>query len=301
VNFADTVITRVRELGHPLCVGLDPHLDLIPPLFRRGSMAAEDPATVVAVSDLLTALLERLPGKAAIIKPQSAFFEQLGAAGVELLEQLMGRARELGLLVLLDAKRGDIGSTAEGYARAYLDPHAPLRADALTVNPYLGLDTLEPYLQRCSDHERGLFVLVKTSNPGSSDLQDLPVDGKPVFEQLAAKLGAKVPAYAGPQTGWSSLGVVVGATYPEQAASIRQALGRGLFLVPGYGSQGGSATDAVRGFLPGPSGLEGGVVNSSRGILFPAAAPASASAWEQAVDAALDRAIDELGNAVART
>jgi orotidine-5'-phosphate decarboxylase len=301
VNFADTVITRVRELGHPLCVGLDPHLDLIPPLFRRGSMAAEDPATVVAVSDLLNALLERLPGKAAIIKPQSAFFEQLGAAGVELLQQLMGRARELGLLVLLDAKRGDIGSTAEGYARAYLDPQAPLRADALTVNPYLGLDTITAYLERCKEHDRGLFVLVKTSNPGSSDLQDLSVGGKPVFEHLATRLGEQVPAFAGSQTGWSSLGVVVGATYPEQAARVREALGRGLFLIPGYGAQGGSATDAVRGFLPGPNGLEGGVVSSSRGILFPVAAPASASAWEQAVDRAIDRAIDELGTAISRT
>jgi len=299
VNFADSVITRVRELGHPLCVGLDPHLDLIPPLFRRGSMAPEDPATVVAVSELLTALLERLPGKAAIIKPQSAFFEQLGAAGVELLQQVMSRARELGILVLLDAKRGDIGSTAEGYARAYLDPRAPLRADALTVNAYLGLDTLQPYLGRCKEHGRGLFVLVKTSNPGSGDVQDLTVDGQPLFERLAAKLGQHVPAFAG-ETGWSSLGVVVGATYPEQAVRIRAALGRGLFLVPGYGAQGGTAADAVRGFVAGPSGLEGGVVSSSRGIMFPVATATSATAWEQAVDAALDQAIDELGNAVAR-
>jgi orotidine-5'-phosphate decarboxylase len=263
-------------------------------------MAAEDPGTVVAVSDLLAALLDRLPGKTAIIKPQSAFFEQLGAAGIELLQQLMGKARELGILVLLDAKRGDIGSTAEGYARAYLDPHAPLRADALTVNPYLGLETLTPYVQRCKEHDRGVFVLVKTSNPGSADLQDLEVDGRPVFVQLAAKLAEQVPPLTGPQTGWSALGVVVGATYPEQALRVRKALGRALFLVPGYGTQGGSAADAVRSFVPGPSGLEGGLVNSSRGILFPEAAPASASAWEHAVDAALDRAIDELGNAVAR-
>lgn len=300
MNFADQVISRVRELGHPLCVGLDPHLDLIPALFRRGSMAPADPATVLAVSDLLTALLDRLPGKAAIIKPQSALFEQLGAAGIELLQQLMGRARELGMLVLLDAKRGDIGSTAEGYARAYLEPSAPLRADALTVNPYLGLSTLTPYLDRCKQHDRGVFVLVKTSNPGSADIQDVDVAGRPLFVQLAAQLGEQVPALAGAQTGWSSLGVVVGATYPEQAVRVREALGRGLFLVPGYGAQGGSAADAVRGFVPGPSGLEGGLVNSSRGILFPAAAPATASAWEHAVDAALDRAIDELGNAVAR-
>ena len=298
MSFADAVITRVRALGHPLCVGLDPHLDLIPALFRRGSMAAEDPATVAAVSEFLEALLDRLMGKVAIIKPQSAFFEQLGAAGVALLQQLMQRAREQGLLVLLDAKRGDIGSTAEGYARAYLDPNAPLRADALTVNPYLGLSTLTPYLERCQSHGRGVFVLVKTSNPGSADIQDLNVAGRPVFVQLAAALAEPAKALVGPQTGWSSLGVVVGATYPEQAVHVREVLPNALFLVPGYGAQGGSAADALRGFVSGPRGLEGGVVSSSRGILFPDAPGSSPSAWERAVDAALDRAIDELGNAV---
>jgi orotidine-5'-phosphate decarboxylase len=300
VNFADAVITRVRSLGHPLCVGLDPHLDLFPPLFRRGSMAAEDPATHAAVAELLFALLERLAGKVAVVKPQSAFFEQLGAAGIELLQQVMQRARELELLVLLDAKRGDIGSTAEGYARAYLEPNAPLRADALTVNPYLGVSTLEPYLQRCQRHGRGLFVLVKTSNPGSADLQDLQVDGRPVFVQLAERLKPAAAELVGPETGWSSLGVVVGATYPEQAARVREALPKALFLIPGYGSQGGSAADAVRSFVPGPAGLEGGVVNSSRGIMFPDASVSNPGGWERAVDAALDQAIGELGEAVAR-
>lgn len=298
MNFADAVITKVRSLGHPLCVGLDPHLDLIPPLFRRGSMAAEDPQTVLAVSELLFALLDRVVGRVAIIKPQSAFFEQLGAAGIELLQQVMNRARSQGLLVLLDAKRGDIGSTAEGYARAYLDAHAPLRADALTVNPYMGVSTLTPYLERCQSHERGLFVLVKTSNPGSADIQDLTVDGQPVFSQLAAKLAAPAQALIGAETGWSSLGVVVGATYPEQAARVREVLPKSLFLIPGYGTQGGSAADAVRSFVRGPSGLEGGVVNSSRAILFPGGNTTSPSAWEQAVDAALDQAISELGDAV---
>lgn len=300
MNFADAVITRVRSLGHPLCVGLDPHLDLIPALFRRGSMAAEDPQTVLAVSELLFALLDRIAGKVAIIKPQSAFFEQLGAAGIELLQQVMSRARAQGLLVLLDAKRGDIGSTAEGYARAYLDPNAPLRADALTVNPYLGVSTLTPYLERCQSHERGLFVLVKTSNPGSADIQDLNVDGQPVYAQLASKLAPHAAALVGPASGWSSLGVVVGATYPEQAARVREALPNALFLIPGYGAQGGSAQDAVRSFVAGPAGLEGGLVNSSRAILFPNASTTTPSAWEQAVDAALDQAIQELGNAVAK-
>lgn len=299
MSFADAVVTRVRALGHPLCVGLDPHLDLIPALFRRGSMAAEDPATVAAVSEFLEAVLDRLKGKVAIIKPQSAFFEQLGAAGIALLQQLMQRAREQGLLVLLDAKRGDIGSTAEGYARAYLDPNAPLRADALTVNPYLGLSTLTPYLERCQSYGRGVFVLVKTSNPGSADIQDLSVGARPVFLQLAAALAAPAQALVGPETGWSSLGVVVGATYPEQAVQVREALPNALFLVPGYGSQGGSAAAATRGFVRGPRGLEGGVINSSRAILFPDDPGSSPSAWERAVDAAIARAIDELGNAVA--
>jgi orotidine-5'-phosphate decarboxylase len=274
---------------------------MIPPLFRRGSMAAEDPQTVLAVSELLFALLDRLAGKVAVIKPQSAFFEQLGAAGVELLQQVMSRARSAGLLVLLDAKRGDIGSTAEGYARAYLDPHAPLRADALTVNPYLGVSTLTPYLERCQSHERGLFVLVKTSNPGSADIQDLDVDGAPVFVKLAAKLAPHAQALVGPETGWSALGVVVGATYPEQAVRVREALPNALFLIPGYGTQGGTAADAVRSFVAGPKGLEGGIVNSSRAILFPGGSTSSPSAWEQAVDAALDQAISELGGAVSRS
>jgi orotidine-5'-phosphate decarboxylase len=300
VNFADAVITRVRSLGHPLCVGLDPHLELIPALFRRGSMAAEDPATVLATSEFLNALLDRIAGKVAVVKPQSAFFEQLGAAGIELLQQVMGRARSLGILVLLDAKRGDIGSTAEGYARAYLDPNAPLRADALTVNPYLGVSTLEPYLQRCQAHERGVFVLVKTSNPGSADIQDLNVGGLPVFVQLAAQLNAHAQKLVGPQTGWSSLGVVVGATYPEQAVRVREVLKNALFLIPGYGAQGGTAADAVRSFVPGPAGLEGGLINSSRAILFPSVSASTPNAWEQAVDSALDQAITELGNAVAR-
>jgi orotidine-5'-phosphate decarboxylase len=295
--FADVVITRVRDLGHPLCVGLDPHLELIPALFRRGTMAAEDPATVAAVSEFLEAFVDRVKGKVAIIKPQSALFEQLGAAGIALLQQLMQRAREQGLLVLLDAKRGDIGSTAEGYARAYLDPHAPLRADALTVNPYLGLSTLTPYLDRCQSHGRGLFVLVKTSNPGSADIQDLSVNGRPVFVQLAAALAEPARVLVG-ETGWSSLGVVVGATYPEQAVHVREALPNAIFLVPGYGAQGGSAVDATRGFVRGPRGLEGGIINSSRAILFPEAVGSSPRDWERAIDAALDRAIDELGSAV---
>jgi orotidine-5'-phosphate decarboxylase len=301
-NFADRLVARVRERGHPLCAGLDPHPKLIPPCFRRGSMVARDPETARAIEDMLAAFIDRLAGRVAVVKPQMAFFEELGWPGLRALVQLVARAREAGLLVLLDAKRGDIGSTAESYARAYLEPGAACEVDAITVNPWLGLETLEPFSERARAHGRGVFVLVKTSNAGSGDLQNQEVKGAPLYEQLARGLAAPAAALAGPLTGWSSLGVVVGATWPGEAERVRALLPKSLFLVPGYGAQGASARDAVRGFVPGPAGLEGGVVNSSRALLFPADAVSSTSAtsWERAIDEALDRATQELAEAVTR-
>lgn len=300
--FADRLVSRVRDLGHPLCVGLDPHQAKIPPLFQQGTMAADDERTPAAVESFLTSVLDRLVGRVAVIKPQIAFFEQLGWRGIQVLDGLCRRAAENDILVLLDAKRGDIGSTAEGYAAAYLAPDAAMPVDAITLNPYLGFDTIEPFARVAADARRGLFVLVRTSNPGSGDLQDREVDGEPLFGLVADGLGRFETALAGETTPWSSLGVVVGATWPDQARRVREALPHALFLVPGYGAQGGSASAAVQGFVAGPKGKEGGVVNSSRGILFPAAAKGTddVQTWEQALDAALDQAIDELGNAVAR-
>lgn len=299
-HFADALIGRVRELGHPLCVGLDPHLDRIPPLFREGGMKSGDPRSVEAVRAFVFAFIDRIEGRAAVVKPQSALFEQLGPAGAGLLAEVVERCRQRGLLVLLDAKRGDIGSSADAYARAYLEPDSPLAVEALTVNPYLGRDTLEPFVQRSRDCGRGVFVLVRTSNPGAGDLQDLEVKGAPLFLSLARSLASFEEELRGPQTGWSSLGVVVGATWPEEHQAVREALPHSLFLVPGYGAQGATAAEAVRGFTEGPSGgREGGIVNSSRGVMFPdAALSEDASTWEQAIDAALDRATSELGEAV---
>lgn len=296
MHFADQLIARTRALAHPLCVGLDPHLDRIPPLFRRGSMAPNDPETCAAVEEFLLAIVDRVAGRVPVVKPQIAFFEQLGWRGMRVLETVVQRCHDRDLLVLLDAKRGDIGSTAGGYARSYLAEDAVMRVGALTINAYLGLDTLEPFAQTGA----GMFVLVRTSNPGAGDLQDLETGAGPVFMRLARSLGPLSERLTG-LSGWSNLGVVVGATWPEQAISVREALPNALFLVPGFGAQGGSANGAVRGFVPGPVGLEGGVVNSSRGILFPAGGDTDeASAWEGAIDAALDTAIDQLGQAVAR-
>lgn len=298
-HFADALIARVRALGHPLCVGLDPILDHIPAVFRRSSMHPRDPQTARAVEEFLLAVLDRVGNKVAVVKPQSAFFEQLGWRGIQVLETVVTGARERGLLVLLDAKRGDIGSTAEGYARAYLDPDGGLPVDALTVNPYMGRDTLEPYVRNAEQYGRGVFVLVKTSNPGSGDYQDRDVGGAPLYDVVANSLNDIAARLAGPQTGWSSLGVVVGATYPEQARRIRVALPRAVFLMPGYGAQGGGAADAVSAFVRGPHGLEGGLVSSSRATLFPPAADTGdARAWERVVDSTIDAAIGQLGAAV---
>jgi orotidine-5'-phosphate decarboxylase len=300
-HFADRVVLRLRELGHPLCLGLDPHLDRIPSLFRRGDMKPAADDTSEAVGDYLVAVLERASGRVAVVKPQIAFFEQLGWRGMRMLERVVLRAREMGFVVLLDAKRGDIGSTAEGYALAYLDCDSPTPADAITLNAYLGLDTLAPFVSRAERRGRGLFVLVKTSNPGSGDLQDRELDGAPLYASVATTLAPLAEKLVGPKTGWSSLGVVVGGTYPGEASVVRERLPTSLFLVPGYGAQGGTAADAVRGFVPGPNGLEGGLVNSSRGILFPAGADrAGAGEWERAIDEALTRASGELGEAISR-
>jgi orotidine-5'-phosphate decarboxylase len=300
-HFADRVLARVRALGHPLCAGLDPHLPLIPPLFRRGSMRSADPQTAAAVESFVLAVLERVAPRVAIVKPQSAFFEQLGWRGVQVLERVIAHARAAGLLVLLDAKRGDIGTTASAYA-ACLATDAAARVDAVTVNPYLGRDTLQPFLDAAEANGAGVFVLVKTSNPGAADYQDRRIDGRPLFEHVAESLRESAERLRGSNSGWSALGIVAGATYPAESERLRALLPHALFLVPGYGAQGGSARDAVRGFVRDADGhLAGGIVNSSRALLFPpAAATDDVRVWERAIDAACEQAAADLAAAVLR-
>jgi orotidine-5'-phosphate decarboxylase len=256
-------------------------------------MRPEDPATPEAVQAFCLEVVDRLEHRVAAVKPQIALFEQLGWRGLQVLEVLIDRCRSNDLLVVLDAKRGDIGSTAEGYARAYLEPGASLGVDAITVNPYLGRDSLTPFLDRCSAQGRGIFVLVKTSNPGSGDLQDRSVASTTVFETVAEMLAEDCRSLVGPDTGWSSLGVVVGANHPEQAERVRQRLPEALFLVPGFGAQGGGAEQAVRAFRAVDGRREGGIVNSSRAILYP-----SGESWEAGFEAALDEAAARLGEAI---
>jgi orotidine-5'-phosphate decarboxylase len=310
-HFADQLIETVRKHGHPLCLGLDPHLESVPALFwpktRGGKPAASEvrrdlAAASAAVHRFLDAVLERAGGRVAIVKPQSAFFEQLGWRGTQVLGLVCDKARVRGMQVLLDAKRGDIGSTAEAYARAYLDPEGDVRADALTVNPFLGLDTLAPFHERVRQHGRGLFVLLATSNPGAAALQDQRVEpDRTLSEWIATQLRAEAEAARGPATGWSSVGAVIGATRPQTMERLRETLPHSVFLIPGFGAQGGDAESAVRGFVAGPTGLEGGIVNASRSVLFAEGDDGvDAPEWERRLDARLDAAISALAEVVQR-
>lgn len=281
-DFASRLTEGVRQYG-PLCVGIDPHPGKVPALFGGD--------TARGLEYWGRALVEVAAGKVAVIKPQVGFFERLGPAGLAALAAVSRAAREAGLLVLMDAKRGDIGSTAEGYADAYLTPGAFFEADALTVNPYMGLDTLEPFAQRAEANGKGIVVLVRTSNPGAADFQMLDTGGKPLYMRVAEALRPLTERLMSP-CGWSNLMMVVGATAPDEARRIRAVAPKALFLVPGYGAQGAGAAEACAGLIGG----EGGIVSASRSVIFPKAAEGAAGlvAWQQAVEVALLDARDEL-------
>jgi orotidine-5'-phosphate decarboxylase len=230
-------------------------------------------------------VIEIVAPHVAVVKPNVAFFEALGAPGYGCWFDVIHAAHQRGLLVVGDVKRGDLGSTAKAYAEAHFEQ---ARCDALTLNPYLGLDSLEPFLAYCRGG-RGAFVLVKTSNPGSADLQDLEVGNLRVFEEVAILLRgwAAGPGLVG-QRGWSSVGAVVGATHPAEVALLRRMLPGVLFLLPGYGAQGATAKDCAAAF---DAKGEGAIVNSSRGILGawrkgPLAEKYGEKRWERAVEEA---------------
>ena len=296
-SFASRLIDATRAKGTPLCAGIDPHLGMIPKLFQRGDMTPTSPSTALSVRDFTFELLTRFIGKTPVIKPQAAMFERLGPEGMVIMADLCREAIAEGLMVIMDAKRGDIGSTSTAYADAYLGHHTGFPSDALTINPFLGMDTLDPFMTVADETMSGLFVLVRTSNPGSADLQGIMAkDDRPIFHHLADHLRPLVEAREASDCGFSSIGIVAGAAYPEEAAELRRLLPSALFLVPGFGAQGGGREEAFAGFVDGPEGPEGGVVNASRGISFPADAQDAGNhaTWRQAIDAATDRAITTL-------
>lgn len=287
--FADRLIERTRERG-PLCVGLDPFPQRIPALFGT--------EPVRAIEDFCTELIEIAAPRAAAIKLQLALFEPFGAAGFAVAQRLCAAARQAGALVILDAKRGDIGATADGYAEAAFG--VAFCADCVTVNPYMGFEALEPFLARAEARARGLAVLVRTSNPGAAEFQGLDCGGAPLWARVAERLAKQAGRLAG-ASGWSGLMAVIGATAPAEAREARRLMPHTLFLVPGFGAQGASAQDALAGFVPGPSGLEGGVVNASRAVLYPPAADGAAdlAAWRAAIVEALAESREALRIAAA--
>jgi orotidine-5'-phosphate decarboxylase len=276
-HFADRLAAAVRDKGNPLCVGLDPRWESLPVVVRKRHGGDSLAAVAAAFEEFCTRVLDLVAPLVPVVKPQSAFFEAAGPEGMAVLQRLLRKARGLGLITILDAKRNDIASTAAAYADAAFGgtrvagrPLPVWDADAMTVNPYLGRDAVEPFLSSARGVAAGVFVLVRTSNPGAGLFQDLTVsgpsgDGKPLYLHVGEAVAAWSRENPG-ACGYGDVGAVVGATYPAEMAALRRALPGVIFLVPGFGAQGGTADDVAAAF--GPDGL-GAVVSSSRGLLFP--------------------------------
>ncbi len=267
-HFGDRLVKKIRQTKSFLCLGIDPHLDLIPKIFNHKN---SEISNVTKVEKFCFSLIDTVIGKIPAIKPQIALFEQLGPDGMGLLSSLCKYAHSKDFLVIMDAKRGDIGSTSQAYANAYLGKDAPFPSDALTINPWLGLDSLEPFFKKAQETGSGLFILVHTSNKGSQDIQEILIkEGIKCYEHLANILKPIITENEG-VLGLSSIGIVSGATYKEQSLSLRKLLPSAPFLIPGYGAQGASACDASAPLnldksFPGLRNF--GLINASRSILF---------------------------------
>ncbi len=262
--FAGRLIGAAQRRGNPVLVGLDPRLDLLPEGLAPGAAASPETAARAVIS-FCRGVIDVVAPLVPAVKPQAAFFEQLGPSGMTALAEVIAYARNSGLIVILDAKRNDIGSTAMAYADGLLGPGtSPWGADALTVSPYLGDDSLTPFVDTAVARGAGVFVLVKTSNPGGGLFQDLVADGLPIYRHVGRYVEGLAARTAG-ACAYGAVGAVVGATYPAQLAELRAAMPHTWFLVPGYGSQGGTAKDVAAAF--DRRGL-GAIVNNSRGLIF---------------------------------
>jgi orotidine-5'-phosphate decarboxylase len=265
-TFADRLAEAVERKRSQLVVGLDPRLDLLPVELRGEAVLGRGEAAN-AVARFCCGIVDAVGPYVVAVKPQVAFFEALGADGIGALERVCGYARAAGLLVIADGKRGDIGSTARAYAAAYLEPRdaEPPLADALTVNTYLGGDSVEPFLQACRLHGAGIFCLVRTSNAGATDVQELTLsDGRRVWQQVAELVAGWGADLTG-ERGLSSVGAVVGATAPRVVAEARKLLPRSVLLLPGVGAQGAGPRDVARAFTSGPASA---LVTVSRSVIF---------------------------------
>ncbi|MBX3407378.1 MAG: orotidine-5'-phosphate decarboxylase [Phycisphaeraceae bacterium] len=287
MHFADTLAEAIDRCGAPACVGLDPVLEKIPQS-SLDSTAREGGDDVEALGDFCIGVLNAVrDAGVAVVKPQSACFERHGAPGFVQLERVVAEAHRLGLLVILDAKRGDIGVSAQHYA-AWVFDH--LDAHAVTVSPYLGPDTLEPFVR----DGRGMFVLVRTSNPESDTVQSpILADGRSIAELMADTV-REIGDHRRGGRGLSDIGAVVGATKAAEAAALRRRMPDQFFLVPGFGAQGGTIDDVRRMIREGACtpGELGVVVNASRSVIYAPAHPGEP--WQSAVRAAAESLVREL-------
>ena len=311
-HFGDRLAAAVERTGTPLCVGLDPMAERLPGELRR-----EEPAE--AYERFCRGIVDAVADVAVAVKLQSAFFEALGSPGVAVFERVCDHARDAGLLVLADVKRGDIATTAEAYAEAFLGPRGggmaasaggraagarpedpaavggrrPPLADAMTVSAYMGGDSVEPFLETCRAHGRGIFCLVKTSNPGGADVQDVELaGGRPLWEHVAGLVDGWAGDLVG-ESGLSSVGAVVGATHAGAVETARRLMPRSVLLLLGVGAQGATTADAAAAFATHPAG---GLVSISRAIIY--AHEQAAGDWQAAAAGAASRFAAELRVAV---
>ena len=271
MNAIDNLIEKIKETNSPIVMGLDPRYEMIPEIVRKkysNDLEGISKAILEYNKELIDNTYDIIPA----IKPQLAFYEMFGIEGMKAFKETCEYAKEKGMIVIADAKRGDIGSTAKGYSNAYLgkttigkeEIEVFKNIDFLTVNPYMGVDSIKPFIEDCIKYDKGIFVLVKTSNPSSGELQDLKLEnGQTVYEHVAELVEEWGKEIRG-KYNYSSVAAVIGATYPKQLEEIRKKAPHTYFLIPGYGAQGGKAEDIALGF--DANGL-GGIVNASRSLM----------------------------------
>ncbi len=300
MHFVDRLFSGIRRVGTPVVVGIDPRPEELPPGFLE-KFPSDREGVTAALERFGCDVVDVVSPLVAAVKFQAAFYEAYGPAGYAALHDTVDYARSKGLIVILDVKRNDIGSTAEAYARGYLGKvpigeafESSWQADAITINPYLGSDGVNPFVKLAAREHKGLFILVRTSNNSAGEFQDLVADGRKLYQHVAERVARWGAAHRG-ESGYSLVGAVVGATYPQQLAELRQSLPGVLLLVPGYGTQGASSLEVAPAF--DENGL-GAIVNNSRGITFAYERPAYHARfgdnWQAAIAQAVTDMIDDL-------
>ena len=269
-NAMDILVNKIKEMNNPTVIGLDPRYDMLPNCIKS-KYGTDVKSVCEGILEYNKALIDATYDIVPAVKPQIAFYEMFGVDGIACFKETCRYAKEKGMIVIADVKRGDIGSTAAGYSNAYLGEtlvgdkkESFYDIDFVTVNPYLGVDGIKPFIEDCKKYGKGIFILVKTSNPSSSELQDLRLEsGETVYEKVAGLVSYWGEELIG-ESGYSSVGAVVGATHPTQLKELRALMPNAFFLIPGYGAQGGKAGDIALGF--DENGI-GGIVNASRSLM----------------------------------